>query len=89
MSGRVHSRELSCIPALDICLQSNLKWLTIKMYNVDSSGGLVARGHSSFTSVGPWNGQSPACPASVTGWPIGGSVEGTGRARSRRSMRVF
>jgi hypothetical protein len=37
-----------CIPALDICLQPNLKWLAIQMYYVDSNGGLVARGHSSL-----------------------------------------
>src|SRR5438874_2714575 len=41
------------IPAWDICLQSNLKWLTIRMYNVDVRDGLVVRVHSRVFSPPP------------------------------------
>src|SRR5437016_107547 len=53
------------IPALGMCLPSNLNWLTFKMYDVDFWGGLVGRGNSNNQSV--WGNTFTAWQASYEG----------------------
>src|SRR6266849_2334940 len=55
-----------CIPVLGMCLPSNLKWLTFKMYDVDLGHGLVGRVHSKVIAQG--YERSRACVCGELNW---------------------
>src|SRR5205823_8643475 len=71
-SSRMSITPSDSIPVLVMCLRSNLKWLTFKMYDVDFRCGLVVRVHSTMGASDTSSAQVDASSfAYVVGIDIG------------------